>query len=50
MDVYSCPYASSCTVTTGRLALRFKVTMLDPSGAYVAGRRQVEVYAWSVQR
>jgi hypothetical protein len=51
MDVYVCTtLATNCTSTAGRLALRFKIAVVDPSGSYVAGQRRIEIFAWSVQR
>jgi hypothetical protein len=42
--------SATCTTGTGRLALRFKFAIVDPTGTPVPGRRQVEIYGWSVQR
>lgn len=45
--VYLCPGASTCTTATGTVRLRAKVGIGDPTGAPVAGSREVTVLSWS---
>jgi hypothetical protein len=48
LAVYVCP-TSSCS-SGGSLHLKVKAGLTDPTGAPQAGRREVTVYSWSVQR
>jgi hypothetical protein len=50
LTVYLCPGQSTCTTGTGRVRLLVKVRMNDPTGTAVAGKREITVYSWSVQR
>jgi hypothetical protein len=49
LTVHVCPGTDTCSAS-GRLRLRAKVGIIDPSGSVVAGEREVTVYSWSVQR
>jgi hypothetical protein len=49
LNVYVCPGANTCSAS-GRLRLRAKVGIIDPSGTATAGEREMTVYSWSVQR
>jgi hypothetical protein len=50
LTVHVCPGASTCSAA-GRLRLRVKVGIIDPSGSPgTGGDRDVTVYTWSVQR
>ncbi|MDT5023866.1 MAG: hypothetical protein QOE61_292 [Micromonosporaceae bacterium] len=49
LDVYICPGADTCSAT-GTARLRAKVGISDPGGPPVAGKREITVYTWSVQR
>jgi hypothetical protein len=49
LTVHVCPGTASCSAT-GRLRLRVKVGIIDPTGEPVAGDRDITVYSWSVQR
>ena len=48
LTVYVCPGTTTCP-TTGA-ALKAKVGVADPNGDPIAGKRQITVYNWSVQR
>ncbi len=48
ITVYVCPGSTSCP--TANAALKVKVGIADPNGDAVAGKRQVTIYNWSVQR
>jgi hypothetical protein len=50
LTVYVCDGASTCSAATGRLRLRTKVDVVDPTGFPVAGSREITVLSWSVQR
>lgn len=51
LTVYVCPGTTTCPTDPGaHVALKAKVGIADPNGDAVAGKRQVTVYAWSVQR
>jgi hypothetical protein len=49
LNVYVCPGTNTCSAS-GRLRLRAKVGILDPTGTALAGDRDMAVYSWSVQR
>lgn len=48
LTVYVCPGTTTCPATGP--ALKVKVGVADPNGDPVAGKRQVTIYNWSVQR
>jgi hypothetical protein len=50
LAVYVCPGKSTCTTSTGKLRLQARVGINDPTGTAVAGKRQITVYNWSVER
>jgi hypothetical protein len=50
LSVYVCQGAGTCSSGTGRLRLRAKVAINDPTGATVPGAREVTVLSWSVAR
>jgi hypothetical protein len=50
LTVYVCPGVSTCTTSTGKVRLRAKVGISDPTGSAVAGKREITVYSWSNQR
>ena len=50
LKVYLCPGSPTCNTTTGKLALRTRVQLWDPTGTPVAKQRQVTVLSWSHQR
>jgi hypothetical protein len=49
LKVFVCKGAAACA-TTGNPQLTAKIIINDPSGAAVAGAREVTVYSWSIQR
>jgi hypothetical protein len=49
LDVYVCPGTAPCP-PGGTVKLKVKVGFGDPSGTPTAGKREVTVYNWSVQR
>jgi len=50
LNVYVCPGSGTCSSGTGRLRLRAKVALNDPTGATVPGAREITVLSWSVVR
>ncbi len=50
LTVYVCPAQATCTTGTGKIRLRVKAGLADPSGTTTPGPRSVTVYSWSVQR
>lgn len=50
LDVYLCAAASTCSTATGRLSLRARVLIYDPSGSPSPPARQMTIQSWSVQR
>jgi hypothetical protein len=50
LDVYLCQGAATCSTATGRLSLRSRVLIYDPSGTPSPPARQINVQSWSVQR
>ena len=50
LDVYLCEGASSCSTTTGKLRLRARVLIYDPSTVPSPPARQITIQSWSVQR
>ena len=48
LTVYVCPGSTTCPTTNP--ALKVKVGVADPNGDAVAGKRQVTIYNWCVQR
>lgn len=50
VNVYVCEAASSCSSTTGKLRLRVRVLIFDPSGTPSPPSRNITVQSWSVQR
>ncbi|MCU1690356.1 MAG: hypothetical protein JWN20_2284, partial [Jatrophihabitantaceae bacterium] len=47
LTVYVCPGASTCT-SSGKVKLRARVRITDPTGTPVAGARQVTILSWSM--
>jgi hypothetical protein len=50
LTVYVCTEQSTCATGSGRVRLRVKVGLADPSGTTTPGARGVTIYSWSVQR
>ena len=50
LNVYLCQAAASCTAAAGRLGLRAKVLIYDPTGTPNPPARQMTIQSWSVQR
>jgi len=50
LTVYLCPGASTCSATTGKLALKSRVQVWDPTGTPVPNKRQISILSWSHQR
>jgi hypothetical protein len=50
LKVYLCPEASSCTTATGKLALRARVMIYDPTTVPNPPARQITIQSWAVQR
>jgi hypothetical protein len=51
ISAYVCPgVTSGCTTSNGKLQLRARVDIHDPTGSPVAGSRQITVLSWSVLR
>lgn len=49
LTAYVCRASPTCSAS-GRLGLRVKVLIKDPSGTPVAGKREMTIQSWSVQR
>jgi hypothetical protein len=49
LTVYDCPGVSTCS-SSGRLRLRSRVLVFDPTGTPVAGSRTMNIQSWAVQR
>ena len=50
LKVYLCPGSSSCSASTGELALTSRVQLWDETGTPVPNQRQVTVLSWSHRR
>jgi hypothetical protein len=50
LDVYLCPASSGCTTSTGRLGLRARVLIYDPTTIPNPPARQITIQSWAVQR
>lgn len=50
LDVYLCEAAATCSVTTGRLGLRARVLIYDPTTVPNPPARQITIQSWAVQR
>jgi hypothetical protein len=50
LNVYLCPAASTCTAGTGRLGLRARVLIYDPTSIPNPPARQITIQSWAVQR
>jgi hypothetical protein len=50
LTVYVCPGSATCSTSTGRLSLRARVYIYDPSGHPVPPSRQMTIQSWAVQR
>jgi hypothetical protein len=50
LTAYVCPGSATCSASTGRLALRTRVYIYDPTGAPVPASRQMTIQSWAVQR
>jgi hypothetical protein len=50
LQVLLCPDSTTCSATTGTLALKARVQLWDPTGTPVPRQRQVTVLSWSHQR
>lgn len=50
LNVYLCPGAASCSAATGKLGLRGRVYIFDPTGTPSPPARQVTVQSWAMQR
>jgi hypothetical protein len=49
LTVYDCPGAATCSAS-GRLRLRSRVLVFDPTGTPVAGSRTMNIQSWAVVR
>ena len=50
LTVYLCPGEATCDPSTGPPTLKARVQMWDPTGATVAGARQVSILSWDHPR
>jgi hypothetical protein len=50
LSVTVCPGTSTCAYDAAKISLRARVYIHDPTGAPVAGSRQMVVQSWAVQR
>jgi hypothetical protein len=50
LNAYICEAAATCSVSTGKLGLRARVLIYDPSGSPNPPARQVIVQSWAMQR
>lgn len=50
LEVYLCEGASSCSTSTGKLGLRARVLIYDPTTVPNPPARQITIQSWSVQR
>ncbi|HEY0165438.1 MAG TPA: hypothetical protein VGB75_00220 [Jatrophihabitans sp.] len=50
LNVYLCQAASSCTAATGKLSLRARVLIYDPTATPNPPARQITIQSWAVQR
>ncbi|HEX8306225.1 MAG TPA: hypothetical protein VF612_15215 [Jatrophihabitans sp.] len=50
LNVYLCQGASSCTAATGKLALRARVLIYDPTTVPNPPARQITIQSWALQR
>jgi hypothetical protein len=50
LDAYLCEAAATCSAATGKLGLRARVLVYDPSGTPSPPARQITVQSWAMQR
>jgi len=50
LNAYVCEAAATCSTATGKLGLRARVVIYDPSGSPNPPARQVLVQSWAMQR
>ncbi|HEX8095663.1 hypothetical protein, partial [Jatrophihabitans sp.] len=50
LDVYLCQAASTCSAATGKLGLRARVLIYDPTSVPNPPARQITIQSWAVQR
>ena len=50
LNVYLCQAATSCTVAAGKLGLRARVLIYDPTATPNPPARQITIQSWAVQR
>lgn len=50
LDAYICEATATCSVATGKLGLRARVLIYDPSGTPNPPSRQIAVQSWAMQR
>lgn len=50
LNVYLCQTAPSCTAATGKLGLRARVLIYDPTATPNPPARQITIQSWAVQR
>jgi hypothetical protein len=50
LNVYVCPAAATCSSSTGKLSLRARVLIFDPSGTPSPPNRQMKIQSWSMLR
>lgn len=50
LNVYLCQAAASCTAATGKLGLRARVLIYDPTATPNPPARQITIQSWAVQR
>ena len=50
LNVYLCQAASTCSAATGKLGLRARVLIYDPTTVPNPPARQITIQSWAVQR
>jgi hypothetical protein len=50
LNVHLCQAAASCTAATGKLSLRARVLIYDPTATPNPPARQITIQSWAVQR
>lgn len=50
LSVYVCPASATCSTSTGKLRLKTRVLIYDPSGTPSPPARQISIQSWSTQR
>ncbi|MFL6161826.1 MAG: hypothetical protein ACJ74U_06315 [Jatrophihabitantaceae bacterium] len=50
LNAYVCEAAATCSAATGRLGLRARVFVFDPTGTPTPSSREITVQSWAMQR